>query len=103
MDHSIAFVNRDDVYYVVGVIDFDTSPAWLLASQSLFKAHVNETITLNLAELSPATNSSALALMIEWLKLAKRHQVTLKLAALPDTLSSIAKISGVLSLIHHCL
>ena len=103
MTNSTTFVSRDGAYYLVGAIDFDTSPALLLSSEVLFSKHANQTLTLNFAEVASTTNSAALAMIIEWLKLAVRYHITLKFVALPAAVLSIAKVSGMIDLIQDCL
>lgn len=103
MTNSTAFISRDGVYYLVGAIDFNTSPALLLSSEALFSAHPNQVLTLNFTEIASTTNSAALAMIIEWLKLAARYHITLKFVALPEAVLSIAKVSGMIDLIQECL
>jgi len=99
----LAFLHRDNMYYVTGAIDFVTAPAWLYASRALFVAQQGQTLTLNFSELAMSTNSAALALMIEWIKLASAHQVTLRFVSFPASLLSIAKASGMMDLLRDYL
>lgn len=103
MTISSLFEHRNGVYYLQNAIDFNTAPAWLEASNALFASTPNGALVLNFADLQPTTNSAALALIIEWLKLAARYHIKLRFDAFPNTLLSIATVSGLTELMQECL
>ena len=97
------FLYRDGAYDLLGAINFDTAPFWLSASEGLFAQLQKQTVTLNFTTLELTTSSAGLALIVEWLKLAAKYQVTLRFTNFPPALLSIAKVSGVIDLIQPSL
>jgi len=51
----------------------------------------------------PEVDSSAISLMFEWLRLSKKNKAVLSYSNLPDSLTSLADLYGVLEMIpqHH--
>lgn len=83
-------VDRDRLC-VSGMIDFFT--AMQLWQQSLPLLSQKNTLDFDFSAVISA-NSAALALLLEWLKYAKREQKTITFHGLPSQLLSIATIAG---------
>lgn len=83
---------RDDAVAVSGPLTFDTVPQVLAESAGWFGVGIGD-LTVDLAEVSRA-DSAALALLVEWLRLAKRAGRRLRLARVPGQLRSIVRVHG---------
>jgi len=73
-------------------LNAETVTALLDRSEELFKGATQ--LDLDLAGV-PEGDSAGLALLIEWLRLAKQHQQELHFANLPTQIAALAKISEV--------
>lgn len=81
---------------VSGVLDFTTAGAALASVESLIKS--NSSLEINLAGITQA-NSAGLALMIEWLAVARREQHSVTFSHVPDGLRQLAGVCQVDGLI----
>lgn len=77
---------------VSGVLSFDTVPdvfaksaAWVQKSQGA--------ITIDLKNVDRA-DSAGLALLVEWLQLARRRNLSLTFANMPEQVRSLARVNG---------
>jgi phospholipid transport system transporter-binding protein len=85
-------------YGVSGVLDAVTTPKLLEDSASKFTAQSGVEIYVDLAGVSES-DSSGLALVIEWLRLARQRGQRMRFANLPKQLLALARISEVEELI----
>lgn len=81
---------------VEGVLDFANVTALLAEAEALFPRSGRLRIDLSGVELA---NSAGLALLLEWLDLARRRHLDLLYMGLPDSLERIAAISNLGSLL----
>lgn len=83
---------RDDAIEVSGPLTFDTVPRVLADSIAWF-AHGPGDVTVDLKEVSRA-DSAGLALLVEWLRLAKGAGRDLRLTNVPEQLRSIVRVNS---------
>ncbi len=82
-------------YQIKGELTFATVPTVWQSAQGLFSG---EHLYFDLAQVTRA-DSAALALVLEWLRLAQARGVNLRLGHVPPQLLAVAKVSGVESLL----
>lgn len=87
--------NAAGQYAVKGDLSFATVAGLLKRSASLF---AQPQVAIDLAGVTYA-DSAGLALLIEWLRLARQRGVTLRYSGLPEQLRSLAAISEVEALL----
>ena len=85
-------------YRVSGVLDAVTTPKLLVESAAQFSSQAGIEIHVDLAQVSES-DSSGLALVIEWLRLARQRSQRMNFAKLPKQLLALARISEVEELI----
>ena len=83
---------RNGELVVSGILDFVTVITLWNQSLPLFRNERN--IQINLEKVTES-NGAALALLIEWKRFAALHQKSITYQNVPETLLSIAKISGI--------
>ncbi|WP_295585460.1 lipid asymmetry maintenance protein MlaB [uncultured Lamprocystis sp.] len=81
---------------VEGVMDFASVAALLVAGDALLKRGGD--LVIDLGGVTSA-NSAGLALLLEWLDLARSRRITLSYLNLPDSLARIAELSNLQSLL----
>ena len=74
-----------------GPVTFSTAAALLKAGNRLFPASAS--VSLDLSKVT-RVDSAALALLIEWLRLAERSGHSLQFSGMPEKLRSIARLTG---------
>ncbi len=84
-----------DNYRVQGRITIDNARALLADGLRQFS---KDGLVVDLSQLEDV-DSSAVSLLLEWLREAQRNQRKLRFANLPDNLKSLAALYGVLDLI----
>lgn len=84
-----------DNYRVQGRITIANANALLAEGLKLF---VRDGLVVDLSQLEEV-DSSAVSLLLEWLREAQRNQRKLRFTNLPDNLKSLATLYGVLDLI----
>lgn len=84
-----------DNYRVQGRITIDNARALLADGLRLFS---KDGLAVDLSQLEEV-DSSAVSLLLEWLREAQRNQHKLRFTNLPDNLKSLATLYGVLELI----
>jgi len=84
-----------DNYRVQGRITIDNARALLADGLRQFG---KDGLVVDLSQLEDV-DSSAVSLLLEWLREAQRNQRKLRFANLPDNLKSLATLYGVLDLI----
>lgn len=85
-------------YRVSGVLDAVTTPKLLADSAGKFSNQSGVDIHVDLADVSES-DSAGLALVIEWLRLARQRGQRMNFANLPKQLLALARISEVEELI----
>ena len=86
-----------DRYRLCGELTLATVPA--LCRQPLVAEWARgSTVTVDLSGVT-RSDSVGLALLIEWLRLARQREVTLQLAGLPEQMREIARISDLLPIL----
>lgn len=88
-------VQDGDNYRIQGRITSDNAHALLTEGLKLF---VRDGLVVDLSQLEEV-DSSAVSLVLEWLREAQRNQRRLRFTNLPDNLKSLATLYGVLDLI----
>lgn len=83
-------------YLIAGELNLTTVAAALQDSAPIF--HHTKTLILDLAEVTH-TDSAAVALLLEWLRLAHVNQITISYRNLPAKLLAVAAASGVANLL----
>ena len=84
-------------FLVEGELNMVTVPALLQAMDSQFPATGNE-VHIDLAGVT-RSDSAGLALLVEWLRLAKTRNTRLQFHNLPSQLRDIARVSDLLPLL----
>ncbi len=79
-------------YLLTGELVFDTVTSCLHKSLTIFDSLPK--VCFDLAGISRA-DSAGLALIIEWLREAKKRRVELTLVNVPEQLKTLARVSGV--------
>jgi len=88
-------VQDGDNYRIQGRITIANANALLTEGLKLF---VREDLVVDLSQLEEV-DSSAVSLVLEWLREAQRNQRKLRFVNLPDNLKSLATLYSVLDLI----
>jgi phospholipid transport system transporter-binding protein len=88
-------VEDGDNYRIQGGITIANANAVLMEGQKLF---VRDGLVVDLSQLDEV-DSSAISLLLEWLRDAQRNQRKLSFTNLPDNLKSLATLYSVLDLI----
>lgn len=96
MQKLAELILKDDVFLVKGDINF--ANVMSLRQQSLAQFDHQSVLSFDLSEVK-SSDSSGLALVIEWVKLGKKNNKQIRLMHVPADLMSIAKASGLDSLI----
>lgn len=97
MQNSAFQATRDgNTISVAGQLDFQTASSALNEVVELMQAPGN--LTIDLAGVS-RSNSAGLALLIEWLAIAKRQDRQLSFTNIPDSLRQISSVCQVDTLI----
>jgi len=81
---------------VEGVLDFDSVSGLVAESEVLFRRNARLRIDLSGVE---AANSAGLALLLEWMDLARSRRIDLRFLNLPESLVRIAAFSNLGSLL----
>jgi phospholipid transport system transporter-binding protein len=74
-----------------GVLNFETIPAVLAASNGLF---TNATVCdIDFADVTHS-NSAGLALLVEWMRRAARNGIRIRFLNIPEQMMNIARVSS---------
>lgn len=92
MDTSSINSVNENRYEVIGKMTFATVPELLNQSKEKFSSTGTE-ITFDLAKVKHA-DSAGLALMLEWLRLAKVAEKNIKFVKIPAQLLNLTEITG---------
>ena len=82
----------DNTVKISGIMDMSTVDS--LKKQTIGLFNGVSAIQFDLSAVSQS-NSAALALLLEWLKLAQKHQVSLSFSNFPDHLRELARVYGI--------
>jgi phospholipid transport system transporter-binding protein len=85
-------------YRVSGVLDARTAPLLLEQSDERFSSAQGASIHVDFDQVTDS-DSAGLALLLEWLRIARQRQQTLHFANLPAQLAALARISEVEELV----
>jgi len=94
--HEINLVREDGQYYLTGHLNYKNVSSLLQDSIQQFKQ--NPPVEINFSRLSSA-NSAVVALLVEWLKFAKKAGHTIQFKSLPEDVDSIIRAAGMSELI----
>lgn len=83
---------RAGSYRVSGELDFETVPGLLEQGQAMFEAAA-PALRLDLQGVTRA-DSAGLALLVEWLKAARRRDREIAFVNVPEQLLAMARVSG---------
>ncbi len=81
-----------------GELDHHTVVQLLEHSRELFAAAHEGQVTLDLSAVS-YSDSTGVALLVEWLKIARRRQIQLTLSNLPTQMRALIQVSGLTELL----
>ena len=88
-----------EVLHLEGDLSFETVPAVLAQSEEYAaRADLPSQLTIDFSRVT-AVDSSAVALLLDWLRQAKARGKALHFANLPPTLLALARLYGVAELI----
>ncbi|WP_157995276.1 STAS domain-containing protein [Peristeroidobacter soli] len=87
----------DGRFKVFGALNADTATELLKNSEAAFKGAT--ALDIDLANV-PEGDSAGLALLIEWLRLAKQRQQTIHFENVPEPIAALARISEVEKLLN---
>ena len=85
-------VSAEGLVKIEGILDFNTVKSLKNQTIGLFKGASE--IQFDLSAVSQS-NSAALALMLEWLKIAEKNQVSLSFSNFPEHLRQLARVYGI--------
>lgn len=100
MKNANIITTSDKLWKITGALSFNTVKNLLNRSKKLFLAKTKE-IEIDLSAIT-SSDSSGLTLLIEWQRLAKKHQKTIRFKNLPKQLinmAHLAKLDGILDII----
>ena len=92
MSECIAQAVKDGVVRIEGVLDLNTANSLKKQTIGLFNS-VSE-IQFDLSAITQS-NSAALALILDWLKMAQKNQVSLSFSNFPEHLRQLARVYGI--------
>lgn len=95
--HKQAAINfKDNAFYLSGDLTFNN--VMQVYASSLPQLKKNPKLEFNFSELK-SSDSSGLALIIEWIKYARENNKTISLKYVPESLLSIAKAANLDSML----
>ncbi len=90
--YSLNFDSEDNLFHLAGELTFATVNALLEQSPALFEDHHKLNIDLTAVTHS---DSAGLALLIDWMRLAKKNSKDIMFYNIPAQMLAIANASGV--------
>jgi len=84
--------NAPGEFQLSGELTFATVPALSRAGEQLFEA--GDAVSVDLAGVG-RSDSAGLALLVSWIRLARRHHKQLSFHSIPEQLQGLARVSGV--------
>ena len=86
--------------YVTGELNFATVPALLEQGNALLAARAGARVSLDLRAVTRG-DSAGLALLIEWMRTARRHGSAIEFRNIPPQMLAIARVSGLDGVLPH--
>lgn len=86
-----------EVFRIVGELNMSSVPQLLADMASLFNDN-GQTRVIDLSDVS-RSDSAGLALLLEWLRLARERDIQLSFRNLPEQMQAIIQVSGLQQLI----
>jgi phospholipid transport system transporter-binding protein len=91
MSEAVITAKGNDRFGVEGVLDFTTAARLASEGERLFKGR--GPIEIDLRGVSSA-NSAGLALLLEWMELARRRNLPLRFRNLPESLARLSDLTN---------
>lgn len=86
-------------YSVSGELTYATAPVALKRTLRLFRAQTS--VVFDLRKVARA-DSAGIALLIEWVRLARKSGASLRLENMPDQVENLVRVSGTGALLASC-
>lgn len=93
MSEESFVTRRDGTFELKGPLTFATVPQLIERGAAWREAGLSEEITIDLGQVSRA-DSAGLALMVEWQRLARENQHTLRFVNIPEQLRRLIRVSA---------
>ena len=90
--YSLEFDSKDNIFHLAGELTFATVGALLVQAPILFENY--QQLKVDLSEVI-RSDSAGLALLIDWMRLAKATNKAIMFYNIPDQMLAIADASGV--------
>ncbi|KPJ93823.1 MAG: hypothetical protein AMJ53_06475 [Gammaproteobacteria bacterium SG8_11] len=90
-------VNEDGSIAIIGELDHQSIPALLKKSSGIFFSDHNrnsDDLNIDLKAVS-RSDSAGVALLIEWMRQAKKNHKTIRFDNIPEQMRELAEVSGV--------
>lgn len=98
MTHAVNIDHQDDAVHLSGELSINNVSELLQASEKWFGSDTNA-LTINLNQVTRC-DSAGVALMLEWVRQAKGHDLQLKLTAPSQQMLSIINVCGLDDVLH---
>jgi len=85
---NVSLQNRDGKFFLAGDLSFDS--VGVLVDEQLYS---NGDVIVNLSEVN-YSDSSGLALLINWYREAKKRSINMSFEAVPQKMMALAKVSN---------
>jgi phospholipid transport system transporter-binding protein len=98
---DVTVAQSGDVFALEGALSFETVPTVLVESEKYAEradVDIPDRLVIDFAKVTHV-DSSAVALLLEWLRRAQRNGKTLRFVNLPAPLLALARLYGVAELI----
>lgn len=90
--YSLSFDSADNIFHVAGELTFATVNALLEQAPDLFESH--DKLNIDLTNVT-RSDSAGLALLIDWVRLAKNTNKEIMFYNIPAQMLAISNASGV--------
>jgi phospholipid transport system transporter-binding protein len=87
-----------DTLHLSGELGLDTVAGVLAGGRAAIDARAGGHAALDLSGVS-RSDSAGVALVVDWLRAARRHRVTFEVRAIPAQMNDIARVSGLAELL----
>ncbi len=98
MSKATLTAESDGRYRVSGVLDAATAPQLLRESEERFPSGADIDLRIDLSGVQES-DSAGLALLLEWLRIARKRKQNVRFANVPNQIAALARISEVEELI----
>lgn len=96
MSEATLRAQGDGLYMVSGPLTFDSAPGLWREGLRLFEG--SESLVLDLKDVT-RTDSAGLALLVEWMREARRRSVDIRFRHIPEQLMAIARTCNLQALL----